>query len=124
MKIRAASISILLFMDASAGIAREPTDLSTAGHLLRACETARSGVPSFDAGYCLGRVTGATWTLNVNTTGIADAGSCIPDKVNTDQLVRVFIKFASENPNRLHEPDLRIVFDAMQQAWPCLKVPK
>lgn len=125
MTIRAAIIgSLPLLTVAASSLADEPTGFSTAGALLQACEETRSGQSTFGTGYCLGRVAGATWTLDAFATELKPGNECIPAGVNADQLIRVFIRFASDNPSRLHEPDLRIVFDAMQQAWPCLKVPK
>lgn len=125
MTIRTAVLAGLPWLlIASSTYASNPTGLSSAGALLEACEAVRSGQSTFDTGYCLGRVAGATWTLDAFATELKPRQECIPANVNADQLIRVFVKFASDNPNRLHEPDLRIVFDAMQQAWPCLKVPK
>lgn len=124
MTIRAACLTGVLLLAAASSSFANPTSMSAAGALLEACEVARSGQSNFDSGYCLGRVAGAAWTVNAFATELQPGRECIPAGVNADQLIRVFVKFASDNPNRLHEPDLRIVFDAMQQAWPCLKVPR
>ncbi|WP_374302893.1 Rap1a/Tai family immunity protein [Ferrovibrio sp.] len=116
--------ALFLLAETPVSHASNPIGMSAAGYLLQACEAYRNGTPSFDAAYCLGRVTGATWTLDANTTGLKRDRSCIPSDVNADQLVRIFIKFANENSHRLHEPDLRIVFDSMHASWNCLIVPK
>lgn len=46
-------------------------------------------------------------------------GICTPPTASPAQLARVFVKWAEENPQRLHLPRLLGAQEAFKGAWPC-----
>lgn len=48
-----------------------------------------------------------------------DLGICIPDGVETSQMIRVTLKYIRENPEQAHIPSAQLVLAASQRAFPC-----
>jgi hypothetical protein len=48
-----------------------------------------------------------------------DLGVCIPDGVDTGQLIRVTLKYIRENPGQAHIRTAQLVLVASQRAFPC-----
>jgi hypothetical protein len=44
---------------------------------------------------------------------------CTPDKINSDQLVRVMVKYLQEHPEQLHLAASSLVPHALHAAFPC-----
>jgi len=76
-------------------------------------------LPNAESGLCVGY----TWAvidshkqlygnLNVRTY-------CVPEAVNTNQLIRVTVKYLENNPNRLHYLAASLVENAFEEAFPC-----
>lgn len=51
-----------------------------------------------------------------------DLGVCVPDEVETGQMIRVILKYIRENPGRAHLATAQLVVLAQQQAFPCAKI--
>jgi len=72
-----------------------------------------------DAMFCVGLVQGVTSTL-ILTQLTGHALTCIPeDGIRTEQVVRIFIKYLSANPEQLHHNETYLVVHALQEAFPC-----
>lgn len=79
--------------------------------LLSFCESDKVPSKSFCDGYVLGYAEGTFW--------VSHRAWCIPDRVNSRQLGRVFLKWATENPGHLHEPSMVLIDWALTDAFPC-----
>jgi hypothetical protein len=44
---------------------------------------------------------------------------CVPDSVNSEQAIRVFVKYSDDHPEELHKSAPLVVWEAMHQAFPC-----
>jgi hypothetical protein len=44
---------------------------------------------------------------------------CVPDGVNSEQLVAITTKFIKANPARWHEPGYLLVAESLSPAFPC-----
>jgi hypothetical protein len=44
---------------------------------------------------------------------------CPPQQGQTTQLIRVFVNFGHQHPERLNQPSLAVVLEALGQAFPC-----
>ncbi|WP_425477716.1 Rap1a/Tai family immunity protein [Arenimonas caeni] len=87
-------------------------------------ETWCSGISRSDEatelhGLCLGYVTGfldgyytASWALPADLF-------CLPEGSSTVQVARVFIKWASANPNKVHKPAGEGLYSALIEGFPC-----
>lgn len=85
----------------------------------RSEQQALRGVPtrSVRYGLCLGYLKGVADSLN-------GRGFCIPDQETgtlTQALKRAFLRYASENPEKLALPARYTVLPAFQRAFPCLQ---
>jgi hypothetical protein len=92
----------------------------TAEELLIQCENAKS----YD--YCVGYITGFYDGRTTDDYGIAKLSSCPPSdasgenlQVTYSQMARVFVAWASDNPDKLHLADWQAVRQALAEAWPC-----
>ena len=47
--------------------------------------------------------------------------ACIPDSASREQLVLIFLKYASENSQQLHEPAYTVIHESLSKAFPCSK---
>jgi hypothetical protein len=48
-----------------------------------------------------------------------DAKSCAPDNAPTGELMRVVLEYIELRPQRLHEPFMKLVQEALRDKWPC-----
>lgn len=44
---------------------------------------------------------------------------CLPETVTHDQIVRVFVKYINDHPEKLHEQAGNMLHAALQEAFPC-----
>jgi hypothetical protein len=65
------------------------------------------------AGFCQGVVMG------IGDVGRLTGHICIPESATVSQDERVVLKFLRDHPERLHERDTQLVFEALKQAFPC-----
>lgn len=105
----------------------------SAGELLQHCNEvlrAKDRAPDvqwFNVGHCGGYIDGSIAgsraqrvALSPNVEALKrNAPYCIPEKVSNEQLVRVVVKWLSDNPARLHEDADFHVFFAFSKAFPC-----
>lgn len=83
---------------------------------------------SFDAGQCIGWVTGVLWANRLYEVMLADAKPkaplfCAPSNATNGQAVLVLMKYLRNHPERLSEHELALTFDAFGEAWPCKAAP-
>jgi hypothetical protein len=95
-------------------------------NLLRACQAAAkladrgnyTTQEAIDGSFCRGYVAGvvdAMVGLSVQTETVY----CIPSNADTDQFVRVVLKYLKDNPATLHHPAGALVANAIVTAFPC-----
>lgn len=44
---------------------------------------------------------------------------CVPEEATLTQIIRIFVKFMADHPEKLHEPPGSLVFEALSKSWPC-----
>lgn len=120
MRLMAAIVAVLLATPALGQEASRPAARTNIGELMLFCKAAvastESGLrPTPDAGFCIGYLRGMA-----DMNSIADIGGiCTPQEVGTNQLARIYVKWADDNPERHHE-DMSIGWvSAMRKAFPC-----
>jgi len=85
-----------------------------ANELLEWCETPKSS----DA--CLGYISGATDVLTSDSEGPLSAEFiCMPASVTTGQILKVYVKYANDNPEKLHYSASILLANALVTAFPC-----
>ena len=114
MKIRTVIFVALLAMggqvQASSGA------YNTAAILLDDCEAANT----HSNGRCLGYLSGVHDAISyIVSAGQIARTFCVPNNASSDQLRRVFIKYANDNPQHLHREGFEIVEFAFDTAFPC-----
>lgn len=68
--------------------------------------------------FCLGYITGISQLYNGGNSG-SNFNICFPEGVSVGQLQDIYIKWANENPEKLHESGLLSLTLSMQKAFPC-----
>ena len=66
---------------------------------------------------CLG------YLMGIREAVVVDNGrnyrACLPEEVTNEELIRVYLRWAENNPNRLHEFAFVGVIGALTEAYPC-----
>lgn len=44
---------------------------------------------------------------------------CLPDGIGNEQFIRILLKYLDQHPEKLHLPAAQLVYDAMQDVFPC-----
>jgi hypothetical protein len=70
-----------------------------------------------DMGICAGYIDGAVYTHNVTRSG--SPIWCLPNNVNSDQIIRVVVNHLRENPDELNKNPGVLMLVAMVNAYPC-----
>lgn len=73
-------------------------------------------------GFCAGYVQGMSDLNTIHSVfyaGKVKFDICMPQNVNNAQRVRVLIKYLEENPEKLHESEAELVWQAYAKAFPC-----
>lgn len=65
----------------------------------------------FKAGVCTGIVRGIFF--------MDAGGTCAPEAVTQDQMVRVVAQYIDARPSRQHESFSKLAVEALRAAWPC-----
>jgi hypothetical protein len=74
----------------------------------------------YDQGYCLGHLQAVSDTYNVSAAWHGfETDNCMPNGVTAGQLLRVWIKWANENPVKLHMDASSLVLLAYKEYFPC-----
>jgi len=88
----------------------------TINDLVQACDEGATAVEfGFCTGYILAAVESAENYSIVNNTNLL----CLPEEWTVGQGMKIFLKWASENPERLHEQALAGVVASNYQAFKC-----
>jgi hypothetical protein len=69
-------------------------------------------------GYITGVVDAGTIASRRNENGAFSA--CIPESASKGQLVRIYLKYADNHPERLHLVAAIMVIEALEAAFPCV----
>jgi hypothetical protein len=108
----------------SAAVAQEDTERASA--LLPYCKLspAQTGNNAFLAGRCVGLVQGIADTLALvkqANSGDQLTPLCInrPKGANTDQAVKVVVKYGDAHPEQTHAPFTVVATLALTEAWAC-----
>ena len=113
-------LAIALLWFSAAVLAQEPDGNS----LLRQCQFALDSnegqtTREFMGGaYCLGMVRGI-YALNDYYMSLDRAVMCLPEELTLTRLVEVVMRYLSDHPAQLHEPDTALAVLALQSAFPC-----
>jgi hypothetical protein len=98
----------------ASSVAPTQTTSYPASELLKDCRYSlgeRARVPRpFETGFCIGLVAGASYV---------DAKSCAPENAPIGELMRVVLEYIEVRPQRLHEPFMKLVQEALRNKWPC-----
>lgn len=71
-----------------------------------------------DGSFCRGYVLGIVDSL-IGISFVTTSTYCIPANADSDQLIRVAVKYLNDNPAKLHYPSGALVFRAITEAFPC-----
>lgn len=130
------ALSIVLAMPA---LAQKYIDVAESGNnFVEICsaidkDPARANEADFSKiGTCLGFMSGLRDGIEMSITivkhdegSLQDLGVCLPDGVETGQIVHVVMKYIKENPERAHIRSAMLYVEANAKAFPCAKpVPK
>jgi len=85
--------------------------------LLKGCKPPLENKLVYSYGYCLGVF--ATWTLVIAESSDLQYIICSPKGATVDQAVMVYVKYAEDHPERLHEGYDELIYSAFLEAWPC-----
>ena len=92
----------------------------TGNELLADCAGASAGTT-----YCLGYILGVHDGF---TAGVAFQAEhqheekqlyCLPGRIPAGQLEKIFLKWAEDHPERLHEDSVILLLNAWREAFPC-----
>jgi hypothetical protein len=102
----------------------------TGSQLQEACKAVTDdNTPPIRLGTCLGFVRGvvdtqAMWEVVAQVDkSYPKVHSCVPKEVEMKQTVQVVLKFLDDHPERLHEPAVILVLEALHNAFPCSAKP-
>lgn len=74
----------------------------------------------YDVGYCVGLTQGVRQTMKIQNEGLpAGHRTCFPDGITNGQGVRIVLKYLQDNPAKLQEPAVFLVYRAYKAAYPC-----
>ncbi len=113
---------VLLVTAASTAVAAGQP-LFTGNALLTRCEwfveatgdTSLARAEWFEAGVCVGMVRAASFIAEASPT----FSLCIPDPSNFEAQILVVVKYLNDHPEKLDEPDLALILQALGDAFPC-----
>jgi hypothetical protein len=74
------------------------------------------------SGYCMGYITGFMDGLRaLDTVYRQPTPYCVPASVTTGQLIKVFLKYTDDHPEKLHYDSSMLMLAAITNAFPCSK---
>ena len=86
-----------------------PAQAYTGNELLKICANSGSDVAR---GLCAGYISGAAEAFR----------TCpFPEGASKEQLLNIGYRYLQATPQRLHEPAVWLIRDAIERAWPCLR---
>ena len=96
-------------------------ELGSAKELLTICTLDRAH-PSFNTakGFCYGYISGGGhFHREISRDPEFEAIACPGQDVTHDDVVKVFVTFAQENPQYMEQPAMDVLFRAVGTKWPC-----
>jgi len=95
--------------------------------LLKECQVAERFMDTkemsdpFDAGMCWGLIQGVKNTLIMLENNIhPDFKICPPTRdISNGQITRIVLRYLKNNPASLHEPESKLIIQAILEAYPC-----
>lgn len=93
--------------------------LGNCGKALKAADESATYDDAFDVGLCYGFIFGARDVISIWRESGSELNTCIPSKATNGQLIRVFVKFLEDHPERLHERATDLFVVAAEEAFPC-----
>jgi hypothetical protein len=72
-----------------------------------------------DVAFCSGYFQGLQYGFNLGALDNQKPFVCLPDTYNPSQGMRVYVQFVQNNPQRMHEDEIRLLTDAFRMAFPC-----
>lgn len=100
---------------------------TTGNEIQSKCKQLLNDNESFSSGFCAGFVDGVVdsqdmWEASDKMQNRSHVQSfCLPGKSTNGQLVRVFIKYLDDHPERLNEPAALLLVESLRKAFPCGK---
>jgi hypothetical protein len=79
------------------------------------------GAVGLHLGRCYGYIQGFMNAFTAWAQSGPAQDMCIPKEVTLQQLAKVFLKYANDNPAKLHEKADSALVRAFSDAWPCPK---
>lgn len=115
------------------------SQVDTGLDLLKACKNAISVFEhrasnidiievSMGSSFCVGYIRGVSDTTKISYFGIMGKNGdlvapfhyfCTPNEVGTEQEIRIVIKYLENHPEKLNQPMLYIIINALSAAFPC-----
>ena len=114
---------ILLCITYSVNASSDPSNGST---LLKRCQSAidlTNKLPMdhdiYGSAYCFGFIQGFSESNTFFSALKNTRFFCIPEQVTLLQKTRVVLKYLTDHPNKLHENESYLVYDALLEGFPC-----
>ena len=82
---------------------------------------------AFAVGFCPGFISGVlsgaeVWEASDTLRKVTHPMAwCRPEQANNGEIIRVFVKFLEDHPERLHEPAGLLLLTSLSTAFPCKK---
>jgi len=100
------------------------SNVTTTGELMNYCMAADNIQVNFGSGYCMGNISGALLMSTSHQVYMSNEYGfkptlCIPENWTIGQGIKVFLKWANNHPERLHEPDYAGVYASHLDAFRC-----
>ena len=114
-------VVVLLALLAAAPAAGQ--DAYTGHNLLTRCEWYLEAIGDaslaraewFEAGVCTGMVRAAAFAGETSQ----NVSLCVPDPNNMEEQVLAVVEYLNDHPEKLDEPDLALILQALVDAFPC-----
>jgi hypothetical protein len=95
---------------------RHATGVIKGCRLLADGKMARSNLDAMEFGVCLGLLQ-AIWFTGSHLQ--PNMRHCAPSNLSTEQVAKVFLRYADQHPERLNDGPEILAIEALRTAWPC-----
>ena len=117
------SLVLVLVFSVTSASAQSASEMLSACRPIAQAPVSGEGVvlqQTFESGLCWGAFATVQRVVKyVDEYGRLFFGVCAPASSRRTQLIAVFVRYAAENPQRLHEEYFAIALDSLQEAFPC-----
>lgn len=86
---------------------------------IKAKDKSVSATERLEVNYCYGYVSGFYDGRTTSDYGKSELMSCFPPGLSWEQLIRIFVKWANDNPQKLHYDTWQGLREAFSKAFPC-----